>query len=150
MLAAGIVEIAALVRLDALVSTMGSVAFFGLYTRFQTRASVLANPTRAHIAQATIERPGLTATQLAQEVGLSRGAMRHHIRTLEKAGLVRLVTVGHEGRLYPPAAVPKNVAVEGALRHPLRAAIMRLVAERGNKGLSRRELRRLLLEFPRA
>lgn len=77
-----------------------ALAFAGLYARLRPQA-VLQHPQRARMADLVREKPGLTIREAQKELGLANGAMAHHLRTLEKAGIVRIVHDGMLRRVYP-------------------------------------------------
>lgn len=77
-----------------------ALALAGLYARIRPRA-VMEHPMRERMARVVHERPGLTIRELQRELDLANGAMTHHLRTLEKAALLRVVSDGMLRRVYP-------------------------------------------------
>ena len=52
-----------------------------------------------------LRRSGMTADEVAQALGLTDNAVRAHLTTLERDGLVRPNGVRHEGRVGKPATI---------------------------------------------
>lgn len=77
-----------------------ALAFAGLYARLRPQA-VLEHPQRSRMADLIRAKPGLTIREAQKELDLANGAMAHHLRTLEKAGIVRIVHDGMLRRVYP-------------------------------------------------
>jgi DNA-binding transcriptional ArsR family regulator len=118
----------------------------GLYSRFVHRKDVLKNATRAAILAEVRATPGIPVRDLAAKLGLTRSNALHHLRILQRAGFVQAATVGGKSRIYPPGHAPR--AVDGAEQHhPLRAAILRALAERPD-GMTRGELKLLMPGVP--
>lgn len=104
-----------------------------------------AQPHRAAILARVGEQPGVLLADLRRDLALARGTVRHHVRTLEKAGLVGLVRDGRLVRLYP--APPRAPAL--LLRDVMRGeawTLRSLQAALGEAGLpvKRGKLRRWL------
>lgn len=108
--------------------------FLPLYTRLAKR-DVLDHKMRERIHQLVKDRPGIHYTALKEATQLNAGALVHHLRTLERHGLVtsrregilrRFFPVG--ARLPPPPEVPLT---------PTQARILDLLAQRA---MTQREL----------
>lgn len=74
--------------------------FILLYTRF-SRDDVLEHERRARLYEAIRADPGVSFGRLAGLVGLAHGAAQHHLRLLERHGLVRRVREGRTTHYYP-------------------------------------------------
>ena len=60
--------------------------------------SALSDPTRRQVVELLSRRPSVTASQLAQELPISRQAIAKHLATLADAGLVAAAHQGRETR----------------------------------------------------
>lgn len=102
-----------------------------LYARLQPRRA-LEHPRRAAMLALVQHEPGLTLADLQRRLDLPNGALRHHVRLLEVAGMLRTVPDGALRRLYPTAAprvAPTPGLGERALatlraRGPMRASAL--------------------------
>lgn len=101
-----------------------ALAVAGLYARLRPQA-VLEHPVRQRIAAVLQAQPGLTIREVQRDLDLANGAMAHHLRTLEKAGAVRVVADGNLRRLY----LAGHGRVEAV--PPLADRVLRLIGERG-------------------
>lgn len=68
-------------------------------------AKVISNPLRADIARLLDEQPGLSIHEVAEIVGLSRGAVRHHLSRLITQGYVAAYRQGNQ-RLHFTTNMP--------------------------------------------
>ena len=57
----------------------------------QEQARLISEPTRSEIIRLLTQRPA-TTSQLADVLGRPRGTMGHHVKALEAAGLIRVVS----------------------------------------------------------
>jgi predicted ArsR family transcriptional regulator len=69
-----------------------------------TKADRFFESTRGKIVT-LLRRSGMTADEVAQALGLTDNAVRAHLTTLERDGLVRPNGVRHEGRVGKPATI---------------------------------------------
>lgn len=98
------------------------------------------SPARDQLLSLLAEHPGLTIMQAAQELGVARTTVRHHVRVLLKSGQVRAVRAGKVAALFaigPQAAPLLRGRVQpglAALNHPLRRSIWALAAEGASFG----------------
>jgi ArsR family transcriptional regulator, cadmium/lead-responsive transcriptional repressor len=60
--------------------------------------AALADPTRRAVLRLLSERPGLTASALAEELPVSRQAIAKHLAQLRDAGLAEAEIAGRETR----------------------------------------------------
>jgi DNA-binding transcriptional ArsR family regulator len=60
--------------------------------------AALADPTRREVVRLLAERPGLTASALADELPVSRQAIAKHLAQLRDAGLAEAEHAGRETR----------------------------------------------------
>lgn len=77
-------------------------------------AEVLEQPTRAAVYRAIHESPGVTLTDLAEDVGVARSTVRYHARLLREAGLVDATEVSGALRYAPADADAELAAVLNA------------------------------------
>lgn len=61
----------------------------------------IAHPARAHAMDRLFEGDPLTATQLAEEIGITPSAMSYHLRELESWGIVERQPGEHDARTRP-------------------------------------------------
>jgi DNA-binding transcriptional ArsR family regulator len=87
-------------------------------------ASLIGNPASASMLMALISGPALTATELANEAGITRATASGHLAKLENSGLVVLARQGrhHYFRLAGPEVV---AALEALLPLAARAGHLR-------------------------
>ncbi|MES2154562.1 MAG: helix-turn-helix domain-containing protein [bacterium] len=113
----------------------------GLFSRVQAE-DVLANPTRARIAQLVQREPGIHLQELVRRVGIGNGAVEHHLRTLAEAGAV-VASRRHGYTCYFPRGTGR-LAMEAAplVKSPVAKAI--LAAARGQPGVTSAEVARRL------
>jgi DNA-binding transcriptional ArsR family regulator len=71
----------------------------------------LADPTRREVVRSLAERPGLTASNLAGELPITRQAVAKHLGALSTAGLVSARREGRETR-YTLTPAPLVDAME--------------------------------------
>jgi ArsR family transcriptional regulator, cadmium/lead-responsive transcriptional repressor len=72
--------------------------------------AALADPTRREVVRLLAERPGLTASGLADELPVSRQAIAKHLAILDAAGLAEAEREGRETR-YRLTPAPMNDAM---------------------------------------
>lgn len=60
--------------------------------------TALSDPTRRQVVELLAQRPSVTASQLAQELPITRQAIAKHLSTLAEAGLVSAAHRGRETR----------------------------------------------------
>lgn len=99
-----------------------------LYSRI-TPGDVLDHETRAAAYELLRKQPGLSLGEIAEELGAARSTVRHHVRKLEEAGMVRHVTEGR-CRIHYPTGREEEAVAEHLLRHPKRARIVELLGIR--------------------
>lgn len=106
-----------------------------LFTRIR-EDRLLEHPRRRRIREVLQARPGITFTELRQELATGPGTLIHHLTLLERAQVVRRVPMaGHthffcQGRAPRPRDVTKGT----------RRRILRLIEE--NPGLDQKEIAR--------
>ena len=70
----------------------------------------LSDPTRRALFEATLERPGLTTTELAAESrSISRWGVIKHLAVLRDAGLIQTMATGRLRRHYAERAALDQV-----------------------------------------
>ena len=88
-------------------------------------AALIGNPASANMLMALLAGPALTATELAQESGLSLSTASGHLAKLEKAGLVAIARQGRH-RYFRLADPDVAIALEGLMPVAARAGHLRV------------------------
>ena len=88
-------------------------------------AALIGNPASANMLMALMAGPALTATELAQEAGLTLSTASGHLAKLEKAGLVAVERQGRH-RYFRLADPDVAIALEGLIPLAARAGHTRL------------------------
>ncbi len=155
-------ELARAAAVTVAVIAVGAVAFgteagllgivAPLYTRLR-RDELLDNATRQQVIEFLIRNPGVTYSQLRDELGLQNGTAMYHLRVLEREELIRARRRGGRVLLYirgsvadreaPPSATAEEM-VEAALEQQP-GATQALIAE--VSGLSQSRVSRALTEL---
>lgn len=134
----------AAVALGALV-----LAGAALYSRFQTRQSLLESSARERVLAIVDARPGVCLSEVADEMGVTRNAVAHHVRMLHRARLVEVVEDDGRRRLYKPGtSVQPDLRVPAAVAdHPVRGRIVALLGA-APAGVTRRDIHASLADVP--
>lgn len=77
--------------------------------------SVLRSDTARKLLQAVLATPGATVAQLAERMGLSYGAVSHHVKRFEDAGLVTVDKLPGGARTTPTAMAWQALGAEPLL-----------------------------------
>ena len=88
-------------------------------------AALIGNPANANMLMALMAGPALTATELAQEAGVTPSTVSGHLAKLEKAGLVEIARQGRH-RYFRLADPDVATALEGLMPVAARAGLMRV------------------------
>ncbi len=88
-------------------------------------AALIGNPASANMLVALLAGPALTATELAQEAGLTLSTVSGHLSKLERAGLVAIERQGRH-RHFRLADPDVAVALEGLMPVASRAGHLRV------------------------
>ena len=88
-------------------------------------AALIGNPASANMLMALLAGPALTATELAQEAGLSLSTASGHLAKLEKAGLVAIARQGRH-RYFRLADPDVAIALEGLIPVAARGGHLRV------------------------
>jgi DNA-binding transcriptional ArsR family regulator len=88
-------------------------------------AALIGNPSSANMLTALMSGPALTATELAQEAGLTLSTASGHLAKLEKAGLVVIARQGRH-RYFRLADAEVAVALESLMPLAVRAGHVRV------------------------
>jgi len=88
-------------------------------------AALIGNPASANMLMAMMAGPALTATELAQESGLSLSTASGHLAKLEGAGLVAIARQGRH-RYFRLADPDVALALEGLMPVAARAGHLRV------------------------
>jgi len=86
-----------------------------------------ASPPRSEIYHAIKANPGITVTELAEQVQLGWGSVYHHLKKLRAAGQLRSRRVGKRRLLYVSDAksIPKRPLALGATAKAVASCIVR-------------------------
>src|SRR5215207_1498758 len=87
-------------------------------------AALIGNPASAHMLMALMAGPALTASELAQEAGLSLPTASGHLAKLAQAGLVAVARQGRH-RYFRLADADVALALEGLMPLAARAGHLR-------------------------
>jgi DNA-binding transcriptional ArsR family regulator len=88
-------------------------------------AALIGNPASANMLMALMSGPALTATELAQEAGLTLSTASGHLARLEKAGLIAIARQGRH-RYFRLADSEVAVALESLMPLAARAGHIRI------------------------
>jgi DNA-binding transcriptional ArsR family regulator len=88
-------------------------------------AALIGNPACANMLMALLAGPALTATELAQEAGLTPSTVSGHLGRLERAGLVATERQGRH-RYFRLADPDVAIALEGLMPVATRAGHLRV------------------------
>jgi DNA-binding transcriptional ArsR family regulator len=88
-------------------------------------AALIGNPACANMLMALLAGPALTATELAQEAGLTLSTVSGHLDRLEKASLVAVERQGRH-RYFRLADADVAIALEGLMPVATRAGHVRV------------------------
>src|SRR5215467_14277452 len=88
-------------------------------------AALIGNPASANMLTALMAGPALTATELAQEAGLTLSTASGHLAKLEKAGLVSIARQGRH-RYFRLADADVAIALESLMPLAARAGHIRI------------------------
>jgi DNA-binding transcriptional ArsR family regulator len=88
-------------------------------------AALIGNPANANMLMALMAGPALTATELAQEAGVTASTVSGHLAKLEKVGLVETARQGRH-RYFRLADPDVAHALEGLMPVAARAGLMRV------------------------
>ena len=88
-------------------------------------AALIGNPASANMLMALMAGPALTATELAQESGLTLSTASGHLARLEQAGLVAVERQGRH-RYFRLADPDVAIALEGLMPVAARAGHLRV------------------------
>lgn len=97
------------------------------YSRYDD-SDPLEHDTRQSIYDAITADPGINLSLLADTTGTSMSTARHHLKVLQDERLVDTRKQDGRRRYYPVGT--DDEALQAALQHPMRAAILRVLAQR--------------------
>jgi len=107
----------------------GGAPFFGLFSRLRTHR-LLDHPVRASLMQRIEARPGTHYQELMRAEGKGKGAVEHHLRKMEDAGLVRVERGGGRTCYFPKRTDGRAVAATVALKSDGAKAVLAAVLAR--------------------
>lgn len=102
-----------------------------LYTRL-ARSEVLDHPGRDDLRQRIAREPGVCYSDLKASTGMNTGALVHHLRALERAGVVTSRKEGAFRRFYVTGSAPATQAARVltvATLTPMQARVLEMVRE---------------------
>lgn len=136
-------------RVAAVALGLLVLAAAALYSRFQTQQALLESGSRGRILRIVEARPGVCLSEVAEEMGVTRNAIAHHVRMLHRARLLETVEDDGRRRLYKPGtSVQPGLRVPAAiLDHPVRGRIVALVGA-DPAGVPRRAIHERLHDVP--
>jgi DNA-binding MarR family transcriptional regulator len=108
-----------------------------LFTR-KPKDELLDNEVRRQLVAKIEEDPGIHLQDLIDHSGVGNGAVRHHLRKLDDAGLVERVRIDGYVRFFPPDVDPEERTKIATLRAGCNAPVYRLV--RQDPGMSVRDV----------
>lgn len=113
------------------VWTLG-VAMAFLYCRLD-RSRLMANDVRRRVLRVVSDRPGLTAADVAREVGVHYSIVRHHLRVLESFDEVASRRIDGLDRYFVNhgSLSPIEKKVAACLEVPSRRRVLEVVARHG-------------------
>jgi predicted transcriptional regulator len=118
-----------------------------LYSRFHGRPGVLRSGTRERLVGVVRLHPGVSVTDAAGLMGLARNAVQHHVRLLERVGIVRVEDARGRKALYLRDAPPSDAPPAWLLKNAACAAVVRALHERP-EGLPREAVHGLMKDLP--
>ena len=118
----------ALVAVGVMATLIGAATFLApFFTRVRADRALL-QPTRRGIHDLLVRHPGLNVREVARRLALGRGTVAHHVRVLQRLGLLRSRKAGREHRLYA-GPVPSSGRLEQLVEAPHGRTILALVAD---------------------
>ncbi len=101
------------------------------------RRILLRQPTRALVHAAIQRVPGTHVRALSRHLDLALGTVEHHVRQLEKHGIVFALQTGRRRTLYVAGEVDvRDAQVLHVLAKPVCAAVLRGLLERPEIGVA--------------
>lgn len=100
-----------------------------LYARIR-KLDLAKHPARAKLLAIIRTEAGVTTRDLKARSALKKGTLLHHLRTLERGGLVKSKRLGRDRAWYDAAAARADAAVLAALHAPTRQKIVELARSR--------------------
>ncbi len=98
---------------------------------------LLRQPTRGQVYAAIKMGPGSHVRALSRSLGLALGTVEHHVRQLEKHGMVFAYQAGRRRTLYAAADIDaRDAAIIHAVAKPLWADILRTLLEQPEVGVA--------------
>lgn len=113
----------------------GSAAFAGLFSRLQG-PELLEHPVRRELVQRIEAHPGIHYQDLVRAMGKGKGAIEHHLRKLQEAGLVKALAAGGYTCWFPTKYDHRLVGAAPALKSDGARAV--LAAVQAHPGTSAR------------
>lgn len=94
----------------------------------------LEHDTRAHVYETVLASPGAYLSEVAQQADLPLSTTRHHVRVLEREGLVSGAKVRGKRRFYPANA--NGIELAAALSDDATATLLDVIARMGAVSVS--------------
>ena len=114
---------------------------FGMFSRIESHR-VLDNPTRRRLLERIEAEPGVHHGELVRMLGKGQGATEHHLRHLERAGLIKRLKCTGYTCYFPKSSGRQEMAAAPLLKSPVARAIVE--AARAEPGVTGAELARRL------
>src|SRR5688572_29167917 len=83
--------------------------------------------TREKLANLIAMRPGINEVRLRKETGLQRSSVRHHLRALMGAGIIKCQPVKRENHYFPAGVSQEDLTLQSAVAHGRASEILREV-----------------------
>lgn len=126
----------AVIAVAAATSTLLLIVAAVLYSRFANKSDALRNPRRLEILGIVAAQPGVSPSDVATRMGVTRNAVMHHAYIMQEHGIIQIAVRSHQTFLLPVGA-----ASEKALMLRSKAAVCAIEALRASPaGLTRAEL----------
>ncbi len=93
-----------------------SILLAPLYLRLP-EPQLLNSSMRSSIYSSVQSNPGATFTEIRAQTGAAAGTVQHHLRVLERGGVLRRVRVGKYTRVYPATQRATRLSPVEALRY---------------------------------
>ena len=110
-----------------------ALPFAAMYSRFK-REDVLDHFLRGEIYGAIRMKPGVTYSEMKEQLKLANGTLTYHLHVLERSGMVRSLRSGRNRMYYPEEIRPEGRALLSAVQK----AILELV--KSEPGISQTEI----------
>ena len=143
----GDAERAAMIAALGAAAGLVTVLVVRAYTRIRSKAEALEYPLRVELLRLVRGNEGLLLSHATRPLGITRTAVHHHARVLERAGLLRIMEQGRRVYLFTPES-PLQRTGRSLPLHPVARRVMRAISDHGGS-IQRDILHADLSEIPR-